>query len=321
MSKHSSFSNLWKGSLRMLQKLKISLAIAMVGLLSGCVGPRVEVPTAHVGKILHSSGMEQGIRAPSSFRLPWNPLGFNPALLVAVEASDRQKEETLSVFMPKDQLILNVDLRGTYSISNNEDRVEPIFSRMTAKPTSNKYVRLIDFDDVYGTYAHQQVVTHTRNVLTKYSIEYVLSHREQVNKELEQVLQKALESTPVMIDHFGMSSVQPPELIITAQKLAKEREIEIDRAKADRLVRLTEADAKLQVAKRQQMVDLLHADTQRQVGLQLSKGVNIPFIQQRALSVLEQVSTSEKKIFVVPSEALQTPEMAIPVNQTVLQTR
>ncbi|HMO19033.1 MAG TPA: SPFH domain-containing protein [Oligoflexia bacterium] len=287
---------------------------------SGCVGPRVEVPTAHVGKVMHSGGLDDDLRGTSSFRLPWNPLGLNPAVLVTVEASDRQKSETLSIFMPKDQLILELDVRGTYSISKEKDRVNPIFSRRTAKMVSG-HVRNISFDDVYETYAEQLVLTYTRNVLTKYSIDYVLSHREEVNKELENVLHKALSKTPIIIDHFGMSSLQPPELIVVAQKLARERVIEIERAKADRLVRLTEADARLAVARKQQMVDLLQADTQRQVGFMLSKGVNLPFIQQRSLSILDEISGQEKKIFIVPTEALQNPSIAMPINQSVMGSR
>ena len=108
-------------------------------------------------------------------------------------------------------------------------------------------------------------------------------------------------------------------MIVEAQQATKAREVAIDQAKADRLVALTEADAELEVAKKQQMVDLLHADTQRQVGLKLTAGVNQAFVQQRVLTVLESLAKSKNRIFVVPDEALTNPAMMTSVNQKALE--
>jgi hypothetical protein len=172
----------------------------------------------------------------------------------------------------------------------------------------------IDFDNVWDTYGDQIVMLTTRRVLTQYSIAHVTKNRESVNEELLVKINEALASTPITCSEFGLSNVQPPDLIVEAQKFAKEREVAIQSAVANKMVRLTEAEAALEVAKKKQMNDLLEADTQRQVGMQLTKGVNRAFVQQRALSVLEQIARSEDRIIVYPKEALNNPSLMMPLN-------
>lgn len=190
-----------------------------------------------------------------------------------------------------------------------------------SKPQSTRspYVEIIDFDDVYRIYAELIVTTTARALLTQYDIEFVMSHREQISDLLEAEVSKRLAGTPIAVKTFKLGDIQPPALIVEAQQATKAREVAIDQAKADRLVALTEADAELEVAKKQQMVDLLHADTQRQVGLKLTAGVNQAFVQQRVLTVLESLAKSKNRIFVVPDEALTNPAMMTSVNQKALE--
>jgi hypothetical protein len=292
----------------------VGLLLALVALTAGCVGPRVEIPTAHVGKVMTSSGLEKRLRGPSSFRLAWNPLGLNPSFLVVAEASDQQMMEHMTVFMPKDSLLLTFDCRGTFAVASDEEHANAILERLPSK-SAGKHVQIVDFDDVYAVYAQQIVVTTARATLVKYDIEYVMSHREQVSDDLEKAIGQRLSTTPIRLVHFGLSTVQPPELIIEAQKVAKQREVEIQQAVADRLVKLTEAEAELEVAKKQQLVDLLAADTQRQVNLRLTEGVNISFVQQRVLSALEKIASSEDKVMLIPQESFGNNALMTAIHQ------
>ena len=81
------------------------LTIALLSTLVGC-GKRVDVPTASIGRVMTSSGLEKQIHTTSSFRLPLNFWWNNPSELVVVDASDQQIREGLQVFMPND---LSVD--------------------------------------------------------------------------------------------------------------------------------------------------------------------------------------------------------------------
>lgn len=267
---------------------------------------------------MSASGLESQTRGPSTFRLPINWFGTNPTLLVIAEASDQQKREEMSLFMPKDKLNMRFDCRGTFAIASGSE-ADPIFARLpSVADEGSSFMYVIDFDAVYAAYGQQVVNTTTRAVLVKYSIEQVISNRELINAELEKLIAERLKGTPVRMIHYGLSAVQPPDLIVEAEKQAKEREVEIDRARADRMVKLTEAEADLEVALKQQQVDLLQADTQRQVGLRLTTGVNLAFVQQRVLSSLEKLSKANDKVIIVPDEAFRSPAVMTAVSQNAL---
>ncbi|MCB0336914.1 MAG: hypothetical protein KDD62_11440, partial [Bdellovibrionales bacterium] len=122
----------------------------------------------------------------------------------------------------------------------------------------------------------------------------------------------------IVCSEFGLSSVQPPDLIVDAQVTRKQREVAIQEALASKIVRITEAEARLAVAQKQQMIDLLEADTQRQVGLKLTQGVNNAFIRQRTLGVLDMLSNSQDRITLIPKEALESPALMMPVFQNLM---
>ena len=290
------------------------LGFALMVSAVGC-GSRVEIPPAHSGVLINSSGIVEDIKSPSTFRLPFNFLGMNPHSLVIFEQSDQQKTDSMKLFMPLDRMMMDFDYRGRFSVSSEKEKLQFTLDRMQAIPSqSNGKVDVIDFDNVWNTYGNQIVMTTTRRVLTQYSIAHVTKNRESVNEELLVEISKELASTPITCSEFGLSKVQPPDLIVEAQKLAKERQVAIQSAVASKMVRLTEAEAALEVAKKKQMNDLLEADTQRQVGLQLTKGVNRAFVQQRALGVLEQIAASEDRIIVYPKEALKNPSLMMAIN-------
>jgi hypothetical protein len=278
------------------------------------MGPRVEVPTAHVGKVLEPGGFERDLRGPSTFRLPWNPLGLAPSRLVIAEASDQQIREELDIFVPKDNLMSHIECRGTLAVASDGEHADAIFGRLKSKYFA-PHIDIIDFDDVYLTYGSQIVQTMTRAIVTRHDINYVMSHREQISAELEKAIGERLKTTPIRLVHFGLSTVQPPQLIIDAQNTAKQTEVAIERAKADRLVKLTQAEAALEVAKKQQMVDLLEADTQRLVNLKLTEGVNIAFVQQRVLTTLEKIAKSDDRVMLIPQESVGNNALMTAVHQ------
>ena len=298
----------------MMRSNSAILGLALMVSAVGC-GTRVEIPPAHSGVLLNSSGIVEDVKGPSTFRLPVNFFGMNPHSLVILEQSVQQKVDSMSLFMPKDRMMMDFDYRGRFSISNNKEKLQFSLDRMETMPHGQTgKVDVIDFDNVWETYGDQITMTTTRRVLAKYSIEYVTKNRKSVNEELFRELNIDLASTPIACAEFGLSGVQPPALIVEAQKLAKEREVEIQSAIANKIVRITEAESALEVAKKKQMNDLLEADTQRQVGLRLTKGVNRAFVQQRALGVLQQIARSDDRIIIYPKEALENPSLMMAIN-------
>lgn len=299
--------------------LRVVLVACVLLTMTACYGPRVEVPPAHRGKVLTSSGYQPGLKNPSSFTLPYTWI-TKPQLVLA-EVSDVGKEEDLEVFMPKDKLKLSFDVRGTFAISDKEERIESIFDRVTPVAVGEEgYTLRISFKDVYKTYAEQVVRRICRETVVKYSIEDVMTQVKEVSAEMEAAVRKELEDTPIICLQLGIANMQPPQVIVSAQEKRKKREIEIEEAEADKLVKLKEAQAALEVAKKQQEVDLLEAETQVLVDKKLAEGVTEAFIVQRALKALDKIAERDN-VIIVPMEALRNPATLIGITEEAMRLR
>jgi len=141
---------------------KVGVPLALLLLLSAC-GQRVEVPPAHVGKILTKSGFQPEVVPPSKFRLEkcWAYCDR----LVLVEVSDQSFKQTMQLFMPKDELNISFDIRGQASISDNPENIHRIFDKIV--PPDGGVVR---FDQVFTTYAENRIRTVARSHMAKYTI-------------------------------------------------------------------------------------------------------------------------------------------------------
>lgn len=276
-------------------------------------GTAVEIPPAHVGKLSTKNGLQQGVIPPSTIRL--SNLCLTCDKVILAEASDYPMQESLVIYMPKDQLNLKVDLRGIVTVSSGEENINQIFDRVTAKLTDSRRVRLIPLSSVYSIYAQPIIREVIRSALTKYSIAEVMASRAKVSAELTELIRSKLSTTPISIKQLGLADVQPPEVIVRAREAAKEREIAIQRAEADKQVKLKEAEAALEVAKKQQQVDLKEAETQVLVNQKLTEGVNEAFVTQRWLKVMEQLSRNTSgKVIILPYEAIKNPSLMMGVS-------
>lgn len=281
----------------------------LIGTFLVACGDPVEVPPAHVGKLSTPSGLQEGIIPPSKLRL--DSLCVTCDSLILVEASDHPIKESMPIFMPKDTLNLTVEVRGTVSISADEQNVEKIFDRVSSESTTNERVKIIQIETVYAVYGQPVIREVVRSIITKYEIAQVLQNRDALSLELTAAVREKLKDSPLTLPQFGLADIQPPPVIVAAQESAKEREIAIDRAEADKQVKLKEAEAALAVAIKQQEVDLKEAETQVLVEKKLSESVSQAFVTQRSLRVLEMLAKSENKVFFLPMEAMKNPALVM----------
>lgn len=91
-------------------KTIMSICITLFALLSlvGC-GHQVQVPPAHVGKVMGRNGYREGTIATSKFRLDTCFAYCNK--LVILDVSDIPIKERMELFMPKDKLNMTFDIR------------------------------------------------------------------------------------------------------------------------------------------------------------------------------------------------------------------
>jgi len=233
---------------------KLLLLIPFIALALGC-GTQVEVPPAHVGKVLTKNGYAPETIPPSKFRLP-ACLAYCDRLIL-LQAADVGFKEEMTIFMPEDKLNLKVDVRGTLSIPTSEGIVNAIFDRLTSEDTRASSTSLISADRVYSTYGQQALRGIVRSEIVKHTIAAVLSEREAISANIhEAVAQKlAATKTPIKVSLFELADIQPPTVIVEAQQAAKEREIDIQKAEADAQVNLVKAERELEVAKKDRLVE------------------------------------------------------------------
>jgi predicted small lipoprotein YifL len=230
---------------------KISVIAASVALLAAC-GQRVEVPPAHVGKIMTKDGYQENTIPTSKFRLPFCIWYCDK--LVLMDASDKAKQESLTIFIPEDKLNLDVVMQVTLSIDPR--KAESLFS--TIPPTeSDGDVGLIPWDFIYSTYAKQIVLTETREYLSKYSIAEIAGSLEKVNGDLREALSKRIqERTPFTVRYAGITSIKYPAIITEAQENAAERRERIQQEEAQLQISKVTLERELQETRLRRQIEL-----------------------------------------------------------------
>lgn len=265
---------------------------ALAALLCVACGQRVEVPPAHVGKILGVNGFQPETLPPSKFRL--DPCLAYCDRLVLLQAADVPFEETMQIFMPADKLNVELELRGTLAVRSDPSITDRLFDRIPAGTD-----QMITVDEVYATYVRQVTRGTVRNVTTEHDIQWILENREAFAEKLFQAVREKLGTTgaPVSVDRMELANFQPPKVIVDAQAAAKEREVAIQRAEADARVAMVEADRSLEVAKKQRLVEKEKALAIAEQNDIAARSVTPQLLAYRRLEVIESLAKSGNVVF------------------------
>ncbi|WP_444903347.1 SPFH domain-containing protein [Microbulbifer sp. CnH-101-E] len=267
---------------------------ASLFMLSAC-GERVEVPPAHVGKVLTESGYKPEVVPPSKFRL--DMCMFYCDKLVTMTIADFGHLEKFKVFMPKDQLNMSFDVRMTGAISR--EAIDSVFDRI---PPDNDNISV---NRVYGTYAQPVIRDVVRRVVAKYSINEIASSRESLSHELFNEVSKALKGTPIEIKRLGLADIQFPKVITQAKERAAERRELIEQEKAQFQIQKIQMERDLEREKMNRAIAREKAIGQKEVNDLLAKSVTDKYLAYRTLEVLDKMAESNNKVF-LPVEALGT---------------
>jgi len=268
--------------------------LTFLALLAACAD-RVEVPPAHVGKILTKNGYKPGVVPPSKFRL--DMCIFYCDKLVTMTIADFGHVEKFKVFMPKDQLNMSFDIRMTGAINN--DAIDHVFDRI---PPVNSNISV---NHVYGTYAQPVIRDVVRGVVAKYSINEIASSRESLSQELFNEVSKALKGTPIVVKRLGLADVQFPKVITQAKERAAERRELIEQEKAQFEIQKIQMERDLEREKMNRAIAVEKAIGQKEVNDLLAKSVTDKYLSYRTLEVLDKMAASNNKVF-LPVEALGT---------------
>ncbi len=268
-------------------------------------GSKVEIPPAHVGKVLTKNGYNPETIGPSKFRLPvcWAYCDR----LVLLQASDSGFKEEMTIFMPDDKLELLVEVRGTLTISTTASTVDSLFDRLVAEEL-NGSESIISADRVYITYGRQALRGIVRSQIVKYTIADILSNRDTIGANIHAAIAEKLSSTktPIVVSRFELAKIQLPSVIIKAQEAAKEREIDIQKAQADAQVALTKADLALEVAKKDRLVEREKAEAIAEQNRIAAKSITSEVLAYKKLETAEKIYTAlaaSNNVIIVPADS------------------
>ena len=265
----------------MLKKmLKVVGAVMMIGVLAAC-GERVEVPPAHVGKIMGKDGYQDNLIPTSKFRLDkcW---GYCDRL-VTLDIADKAYKESLNIFIPTDQLNLGVVVQATLSI--NPKKTEELFKAISPKELTDQ-LSIIENQRIYQTYASQIIQKEVREYLSQYSISQIASSNEKINSELSVKLQEVIsDRTPFNVRFVGITGLQYPEIITKAQEAAAERREAIQQEEAQAKVTEVKMEAQLKEARLQRAIEKEKAETEALAQRTLADSVDSRVLALRALEI------------------------------------
>ena len=224
--------------------------------LSACRGQLVEVPPAHVGKIMTKDGYREGVIGTSKFRL--EPCINYCDKLVLLPVADQASIENMEIFMPQDKLTLKVSIRTNLTITDQK-QMDALFNSLppTAGEGDSSYISRIGRDAVYNTYAKQIILTETREYLSQFTIAEVASSMERVNAELSTRLANAIKTkTPFSVRAVGITNIEYPKIIVEAQENAAKRREQIEQENAQLEVSRVQLQRELQEAELQRKIDV-----------------------------------------------------------------
>ena len=281
-------------------KLRNALVVSALAVSLAACGSKVEVPAAHVAKIMTKDGYKADTIGTSKFRLDrcWAYCDK----LVLLDASDQAVSEKMELFMPEDKLNMTFDLRLTMII--NPNKYEELFARIP--PVDQDGVDVISWDKAYVTYAQQIVRAEAREFLSDFTIAEIASSRETINAQLSQRLTKSInEKTPFQVRYVGLADIQYPKIIVEAQENAAERREKVQQEEAQLQISKVQLERQLQEQQLQRKVDVEKAMAEAEVARIQSQSLTSAYIRYRELQILEKLAESDNKVF-VPSAMLDS---------------
>lgn len=256
----------------------ILVALAATLILAAC-GQKVEVPPAHVGKIMSKDGYQDNLIPTSKFRL--GKCWAYCDRLVLLDVSDKAYQEAMSIFIPEDKLNLEVTIRATLSI--NPKKTAELFNAIAPTEVSGD-ISTIANEQVYRTYASQIIQAQVREYLSKLSISEIASSNEKINSDLRIQLGNAIEAlTPFSVRFVGITNLKYPKIITDAQESAAERREAIQKEEAQLAISKAQLERELQEARLQRAIDKEKAETEAMSQSVLAQSVDARVLQLRKL--------------------------------------
>lgn len=271
--------------------------MAIFFLVAAC-GEKVEVPPAHVGIVLHKAGYEGSFLPPSAFRLDVCVIGPCPQI-VLISTQDEFVTEEMDVFLPASDIqIDDIQINMRVSIRNDEQTLRAILDKVSPVTDKNGQ-KWVHFKQIYRIYAKERIRAIVREAVAEKELEWLLANRGAYGNEVFTRLKKELLAigAPIAVKQLSFAKLNPPPKMKAAFLKAKEREIAIQQADADKRVAIKIAEADLEVAHKKAAVRLVRAQAFADEAVKMAAAVTPQWLSMRRLEVMEAMAENNSAVF------------------------
>jgi len=248
--------------------LFLSLTLLIL-LLTGCT---TKVPMGYVGMKQTAEGV-----VPTPL-MPGNHSCWGRDRMYLIETKEGVVTEDLKILCSDDlNFSFDLKIRSKPKLDDGKSIVSLLKNKgsasVAAKNTANTF--LLSFNTLYKTYIQPEARSLAREVVSKYSTTQIREKREIIQKDIQTKLLTAIKTAPMKVTLVTASNFDYPEVITTAMNAKRKREIAIDEEKAKQAVKLLEAENRLKIAHKMQIVRAAEAKAEavffKIVGTSLNK--------------------------------------------------
>lgn len=183
---------------------------------TGCVGERVQVPPGSVGMVFGPDGLEEGVHAPGSFRLPYCHAWSACPYLVTVQVATESKSLTVDqVFLRRSNIpVTGVEIGVQFRVK--QELIQKVLAE--SNPVNGESGKLVDTDQVWNRYIQRKISDAILTVLRDKTVEQLLTETKEIGDECVAAANEMLADKPVEIVEVGFpNGIDIPETVLDAK--------------------------------------------------------------------------------------------------------
>lgn len=267
--------------------MKKILALLVLFTVIGCTE---QIPPAHLGKVLSSSGYSPDVYPPG------RATSWGRDRLILLETGTRTVSEPLTLIMA-DKLTLRADVKFRTRVKGTDQIINAMFNDIV--PLDNK----VSLTQVYNTYGKMIIRNKGREILSQYTVDDVHKNYARISSEIHHELTTAFAGVPLEISDVALGNIQYPDIVTAAVEESAQKKMQIEREKNQAAIDLVKKKNEEKLAEADYRIEMIKARTLRDSNKTIGDGVTPMLIQYKALEVQAKMAANNNAVF-MPYDAL-----------------
>jgi regulator of protease activity HflC (stomatin/prohibitin superfamily) len=267
-----------------MKKILVLLVLFMV------IGCTEQIPPAHLGKVLSSSGYSPDVYPPGRVN------AWGRDRLILLETGTRTVSEPLTLIMA-DKLTLRADVKFRTRVKGTDQVINAMFNDIV--PVDSK----VSLDQVYRTYGKMIIRNKGREILSQYTVDDVHKNYARISSEIHSSLTAAFVGVPLEISDVALGNIKYPDIVTAAVEESAQKKMQIEREKNQAAIDLVKKKNEEKLAEADYRIEMIKARTLRDSNKTIGDGVTPMLIQYKALEVQSKMAANNNAVF-MPYDAL-----------------